>query len=478
MNRPQPNIVFIITDQQRYDTIGALGYPYMDTPVLDRLAHEGTRFSHCYVTGASCVPARASLFSGYFPHTTGVLNNASAWQRTWVGELAAAGYHCVSIGKMHTQPRDAAAGFHTRLVVENKDRSQAIRGREFEDEWDRALAAAGCAKPGAPTYRRLPDYPQRLGAFDWPLPEALHADAFVGSLAERWIAGHRAAAPLFLQIGFPGPHPPYDAPAERARRYLDRALPLAAITDEDLRGQPAPYQALRRKHEQGEHDAVVHVVDPPRAARLRQRAHYLANVTLIDEAVGRILAALAAAGYLEHALVVFTSDHGDALGDHGHSQKWTVYEQVVRVPLIVWSSPPLGPARDVPSLVQQFDVAPALLELAGVEPPASWEACSVLPALRGEAFAGRAAVYCEQGRDHIFAFADQMTMVRTARWKYVHFLNEPDGQLFDLVTDPQECVNLWARPECEGVRRELHGAMLEWRLQSGYRTRDWAKAFR
>jgi len=478
MPAERPNIIFIVTDQQRYDTIAALGYPYMDTPALDRLATEGTRFSSCYVSGASCVPARASLFSGYYPHTTGVLNNAAGWSRTWVEALAAAGYHCVNVGKMHTQPMDAPAGFHTRLVVENKDRSRAIRGRDFRDEWDRALAAAGCEKPGSPTYRRLPDYAQRLGAFDWPLAEALHADVFVGELARRWVDGHRDRAPLFLQVGFPGPHPPYDPPAERARAYLGRTLPLAPVTEADLRGQPAAYQALRRKHAEGEHDAVVHIVDPPLEARHRQRAHYLANVTLIDAAIGRLLDALRAAGYLEHALVVFTSDHGDCLGDHGHSQKWTVYEQVVRVPLLVWSSPRLGPAREVTALVQQFDIAPALLELAGVEPPASWEAQSLLPALRGEAFAGREAVYCEQGRDHIFAFADQMTMLRTAHWKYVHLLNEPDGQLFDLRADPDECTNLWGRRECAGIRDELHRAMLEWRLRSGYRTRDWARAFR
>lgn len=474
----RPDIVFVITDQQRFDTIGATGHPHVHTPVLDRLCREGAWFSNCFVTGASCVPARASLFLGYYPHTTGVLNNAAGWQRTWVERLAAAGYTCVNVGKMHTQPMDAPAGFRTRLVVENKDRSQAIRGAAFVDEWDRALAAAGLAKPGAASYQRLPDYAERLGAYEWPLPEEFHADVFTGALAARFIGAHADPAPLFLQVGFPGPHPPYDPPAAHVAPYLERELPIAPVTAADLAGQPAALRLLRERHAERSHDAVAHVIDAPPAARRRQRAHYLANVTLIDREVGRILEALRAAGRLDDAIVVFTSDHGDCLGDHGHGQKWTAYEQVVRVPLLVWSARPLGHAGEVAALVQQFDVVPALFELAGVEVPVSWEAQSLLPALRGEPFAGREAVYCEQGRDHIFAFADLMTMVRTRRWKYVHLLGEADGQLFDLAADPAENDNLWDRAEFADVRRELHQRMLEWRMRSAYHTRDWAGACR
>jgi arylsulfatase A-like enzyme len=478
MRPKRPNVVFIVTDQQRYDTIGALGYPFADTPVLDALVAGGTHFSRCYVTGASCVPARASLFTGYFPHTTGIMNNASGWRRTWVELFAAAGYRCVNVGKMHTQPMDAPAGFHERLVVENKDRSQAIRGSGFVDEWDRALGAAGVEKPGFPTYSRLPDYAGRLGAFEWPLAESLHPDVFVGELAARAIASGRGDEPLFLQIGFPGPHPPYDPPAQRAQPYLQRDLPLAPITRADLDGQPAPLRALRQRHVEGNHDSVAHVVEPSPEARRRQRAYYLANVGMIDREVGRILDALRAAGLLENAVVVFTSDHGDCLGDHGHAQKWTMYEQVVRVPLIVWTSASPGGRGEVTALVQQMDVAPTLLELAGIEVPASWEAQSLAPALAGEPFAGRPAVFCEQGRDHVFRFADLMTMMRTQRWKYVHFLGEEGGQLFDLAADPEENVDLWGRPECRAVRDSLHREMLEWRFAGAYRARDWAKEFR
>ncbi len=475
----QPDIVFVITDQQRYDTVRAFGYPHIDTPNLDRLANEGTWFSRCYVTGASCVPSRASLFNGLYPHTLGVLDNAASWRHTWVEQLAAAGYRCASIGKMHTQPMDAPAGFDTRTVVENKDRSMARRGRDFVDAWDRALAAAGEVKPGLPTYRLLPDYRDRLGAYDWTLPEALHSDTFVGRAAVDWVERNAAnPGPFFLQVGFPGPHPPYDPPRRWSQPYLDRALPIRPLRDADLDSQPPPFAALRQKHVDGDHDAVPHVVRASAAARHRQRAHYLGNVSLIDHEVGRILAALEAAGRLDSTIVVVTSDHGDCLGDHGHSQKWTMYEEAVRVPLIVWSPQVLAARGEVDALVQLFDIAPTLLVLAGLEPPSWWEAVSLAPALRGESFAGRRTVYCEQGRDVVFQFADFVTMLRTQQWKLVHFLGEDFGQLFDLADDPDEERNRWADASCRAIRDELVAAMHDWRMRSAYETRAWTDAFR
>ncbi|MEM8648401.1 MAG: DUF6316 family protein, partial [Pseudomonadota bacterium] len=127
----RPNIILIMTDQQRYDSIRALGYPYVETPHLDRLVNEGTTLTNCHITAASCVPCRASLFKGYYPHTTGVLRNGQPWTRTWVEQLSEAGYRCVNVGKMHTIPYNAPAGFHERYVVENKDRY--MEGRWYFD---------------------------------------------------------------------------------------------------------------------------------------------------------------------------------------------------------------------------------------------------------------------------------------------------------------------------------------------------------
>ena len=140
----QPNIIFVVTDQQRYDTINALGFPFVDTPHMDRLVREGVSFSQCHVAAPSCASSRASLFTGYYPHTTGILKNADAWKRSWVQNLADSGYHCVNVGKMHTWPFQTPCGFHERYVVENKDRY--LEGRHYFDEWETALAALGLVK--------------------------------------------------------------------------------------------------------------------------------------------------------------------------------------------------------------------------------------------------------------------------------------------------------------------------------------------
>ncbi|MCZ6674541.1 MAG: sulfatase-like hydrolase/transferase, partial [Verrucomicrobia bacterium] len=177
-SQKRPNIVFIITDQQRFDTINALGYDYMETPNLDRLVNEGVTFTNCHITAASCAPSRASLFTGYYPHTYGVLKNADLWRHSWIEDLAESGYRCVNIGKMHTYPYHTPNGFHERYVVENKDRY--LEERYYFDEWDKALRFRGLVKQQREDYRKREDYGERLGAFEWKLPEDTHSDNFVG----------------------------------------------------------------------------------------------------------------------------------------------------------------------------------------------------------------------------------------------------------------------------------------------------------
>ena len=334
-NDQRPNVIFIITDQQRFDTIAELGFPHVQTPHLDRLVREGVTFTQCHVTAASCAAARASLFKGYYPHTTGILKNADTWRRSWIERLNDSGYYCTNIGKMHTWPFQTELGFHERFVVENKDRY--LEGRYFFDEWDRALRYRGLVKQQRQFYRKREDYQDALGAFDWELPEDTHPDFFVGDMATWWINNKPPVGPLFLQIGFPGPHPPYDPVPRYTEPYLQQTLPIDPVTREDLEGQPPAFKELRQHNFEIDHDSVVLDLEPSEAQRQRQRAYYLANVTMIDEKVGEIMDALENNGYLENSIIIFTSDHGDCLTDHGHSQKWTMYEQVTRVPLIVWA---------------------------------------------------------------------------------------------------------------------------------------------
>lgn len=466
----KPDIILIVTDQQRYDTIRALGYDHMDTPNIDRLAERGVTFTNCHITAPSCVPCRASLFSGYYPHTNGVLANGQPWSRTWVSDLQRAGYQTVNIGKMHTIPYDAPAGFDERYVVENKDRY--MEGRYFFDEWDKALAAHGLKKQQREEYRKRPDYKDRLGAFTWDLKPELQSDNFVGGMAQWWLETKPVEKPLFLVVGFPGPHPPYDPTPDYAAKYLARDVPLPVVSESELDALPPPFVEKRHHDVEVDHDSVSWKLDPTRDEVHRMRAHYYANVEMIDREVGEILETLERRGRMDNTVIIFTSDHGDCLGDHGLIQKWAPYEEVTRVPLIVSAPGRFAGGGQVDAMVQLFDLGPTILEWAGVTPDRSLEAVSLNPALNGEAFEGRSHVFCEQGGDVNLTGAKFLTMVRSSTHKLVHFMGQEYGQLFDLTSEAGEAVNLWDDASAAEVKQELMTVLMNWHIDSAVQTRD------
>ena len=338
----KPNIVLIMTDQQRADTIGALGSPWMQTPSLDRLVNEGTSFTNCFVTSPVCVSSRASVFLGGYPHTTNVYTNFETWEPNWVQWLANAGYHCVNIGKMHINPYDAKGGFHQRFFVENKDRPLFLEDHEraIYDEWDKALKVRRLEKPSR--YTRVRDnrdaFLKNLGCFTWEIDDDMHPDNFVGNTASWWLNDRKAESPFFLQIGFPGPHPPYDPTVDFLSKYKDTEFPHRAASQRELEKQPEMHKQLRQSMIDFNIDSVAwreNLTDDD--IHLLHR-YYSANVSMIDYQVGQILSSLEQRGYLDNTIVIFCSDHADALGEHGHIQKWTMYDCVTRVPLIVWST--------------------------------------------------------------------------------------------------------------------------------------------
>jgi arylsulfatase A-like enzyme len=199
---------------------------------------------------------------------------------------------------------------------------------------------------------------------------------------------------------------------------------------------------------------------------------------MIDEKVGQIVEALERNGYLYDSIVIFTSDHGDCLTDHGHSQKWTMYDFITRIPLIVWAAGRFQGGRTVDELCQQMDLGPTILQLAGVEVPHTLEAETMLPALESAGWTGRDYVYCEQIRDGILTGCEFMTMVRNREWKLVHFLDEPHGQLFHLAEDPDELRNLWNDGNAQAKKQELLAVLREWRIRSGIATADWSRDWR
>ena len=468
----RPNIVFIITDQQRYDTIAALGFDHMITPNLDKLAARGTTFENMYITSPSCAPSRASLFSGTYPHTNGVFRNDEPWQYCWVADLANAGYRTVNVGKMHTMPVEGAFGFHERHVTENKDRDHPNLPF-YLDNWDKAYFRAGLEKPSRVTGRRTEDYGDKLGAWVWEHEEKLHPDVFTGQMAKWWLDRYTGDGPYFLQVGLPGPHPPYDPTQEYLDKYDGRNLPQVIPPDIDT--QPSALKDLREFMLGEDADGVVHLANPTAEQSQRQRAHYYANVTMIDHQVGEIIDALEQRGDLDNTIIVFTSDHGDALGDHGHSQKWNMYQSTVQVPAIV-AGPGIPAGRKIADNVALFDFAPTMLDWAGIAVPGWMEATSLSPYFSDAPAPKRRTVFAEHSNDALLTGTRLVTMVLEDRTKLVHFIDSEDGQLFDLEADPTEQVNLWDDPAYAETRARLINDILVWRSESGLKTQGFIEA--
>ena len=470
-----PNIVLIITDQQRYDTIAALGFPQAKTPHLDRLVGEGVSFDNCFVNAPSCGPARCSFFSGLYPHSSGMLRNEQPWSQTWVPNLAAGGYYTASIGKMHFTPFDVVGQFDYQFNVENKQRGHPYPAPgSYRDEWDKALAARGMDKYHPGDLARRSDYDQSLGAFVWDKDPDMHPDNFLGRTAVEWIEGYDREAPLFLEIGFPGPHPPYDPTPDYIDRFQGTQFPLLPLDEAERESQPPVLRDMARTHYRREGDSTRLLSNPTPQQRQRQRRFYMANVSMIDTWVGAIRDALSRRGLLDNTVIIFTSDHGDTLTDHHSTQKWTMYDQVVRVPAIVWAPQRFSGGRRIGEQIEWFDLAATILDVAGARPPEPFQAKSLLGALEGEPFAGREYVFSEMGRwDLVGLTTDYMTMVRSHEFKLVHFIDQPHGQLFDLRNDPDELANLWHDPDHESVRHHLIGVMTEWLIRSNSQAAGW-----
>ncbi len=463
MRDERPHIILIMTDQQRVDTIGGWGYGHMTTPHMDRLAAEGLSFRNAYCPGATCMASRAAIFTGMYPHNTGVYAfDEWAHHRNWVEDLAEAGYWCVNIGKMHLGPVRAAGGFHERVVVENPNNGSLASGRD-DDDWGRFLTLNGAERP-YDRHLKDPAWRQKLQGAVWELEEHLHSDVYIGDMAASWIGAHRGDGPLFLQVGFTGPHEPWDPLQRHLDLYAERDMPAPIGDEGDLEDKPPQHEAHRKRLRDAlaSHESGIDLYAASAEDIERMRRHYYAKVTTVDEQVGKVVDALAEKGYLDNSLLVFCSDHGELLGDHALAYKWLMYEQVTNIPLIVRDSrrPELG-GQQTRDLVSLMDLGPTLLEAAGVDVPSYMEGRSLNPYLAGkdDAFAPRARVFCEDNYE---------IMMREARYKMVYYIGQEQGELYDLENDPNECENLWDRAshaECQGA---MLRRLLEWLATSTY----------
>ncbi len=455
----RPNVLWITTDQQRFDTIGALGYPHMHTPNLDRIVDSGVGFSRAYCQSPICTPSRASFMTGKYPSAVHQNRNGAAYFPPGYREepllvsklLANAGYDCGLVGKLHlasnrgrreersddgfqyyqysTRPDDPTflhEDYHLWLIAKGQEPANVL-GRKAKERHGHE--------------RFFPPSSDDDGTL-----APLHQATWCAEKATEFITTPRED-PWLLCLNFYYPHPPFDPPWEFYRRFEPSSLPRPHYLDSDLENQAKlsgiTFQTDARRPDERDIQLV--------------RAAYYAMIELVDEQIGRLLEVLADSGELEQTLIIFNSDHGEMLGDHGLTRKGCrFYEGLVRVPLL-WSWPSsLAEGLVSDALVELTDIAPTVLEIVGLDIPRQMHGRSLLPILTGQSAPDhhrehvRSEYYDGQGGESMFG-----TMYRDLRWKLVVYHGHPFGELYDMDNDPGEFTNLWDDPDSQDVKLRL-----------------------
>ncbi|MBZ6086213.1 sulfatase-like hydrolase/transferase [Streptomyces olivaceus] len=456
----RPNILWICTDQQRWDTLGSAGNSWTRTPHLDALAESGAVFDAAYAQSPVCTPSRASFLTGRYPRTTGARQNGQSLPENEVlvtRTLADSGYVCGLAGKLHL----SAAHWSVSPGTEP-------RGRDGYSEFHWSHHP----DPDWPTNEYVHWLRERGAVYDTPfldgsrhvmrgMPESQHQTTWCAEKAVDFIDAHQGFEnPWLFSVNIFDPHHPFDPPEEYLRRYLDRLdeIPLPDYRPGELDDKPV-FQRTDHAGAYGGNEDFHYPEMTDHDHRLI-RAAYWAMCDLIDVQVGRMLDALDRTGQRDDTIVVFSTDHGEMLGDNGIYLKGPYfYDAAVRVPLIVSCPDRVRPGLREGGLVELVDLAPTLLDAAGLPKGPGMQGRSLWPLLTGAADPEplREDVYCEYYNAMPWHPdpAPQATMIRTADHKLVAFHGLDTGELYDLRADPGEHVNLWNSAEHTAVKAGL-----------------------
>ncbi|WP_299146286.1 sulfatase-like hydrolase/transferase [uncultured Tateyamaria sp.] len=503
----RPNFLFIITDQHRADHLGCYGNAVVKTPNIDGIAANGTRWDRFYVANPICMPNRASIMTGRMCSAHGARHNGiplSKDHTTFVELLRDAGYSTGLIGKSHLQSFTGLPASNTfqpadGLTVPSPHLRDALKNNrhtpdyDLEDitRWDRPLAeridddfygfehveiAADHADRASGDYllwarEQRADFDDLVGpenalpdnrinapqAWRTAVPEALYSTNWIADRSEDWLAEQaKNDAPFFLQMSFPDPHHPFTPPGKYWDMYnpLDIALPATFG-----KGNLPPIKAMREAMEKGtdprDNQNPFAVTEDEARAII---ALTYGMITMIDDAIGRVLKQLETLGLAENTVVIFTSDHGDYMGDHGLMLKLLLhYQGIVRVPFI-WHDPKAPAQNKVDTgLGSSIDIATTILARAGIQPYNGIQGRDLLSSPPPE------AVIVEEDSQRVMTGFDRPQRVRTIITdQYRMSLREGEdwNELYDLKADPGEVENLYDQPAAQGTRQHLSEVML------------------
>ena len=435
----KPNILWICTDQQRADTIHALGNPHIRTPHIDAMVANGTAFTQAYCQSPVCTPSRASFLTGRYPRTTRCRQNGQAMppqERLISRLLADAGYTCGLAGKLHLAT--CANG-----VVEKRidDGYKVFHWSHHpQPDWPENAYTQWLTEQGT-SWEELYDGPA-TPYIKHGIPAELSQTTWCANMAIEFLR-EQQSNPWFFSYNCFAPHHPFDPPGDYLARYNPDDLPLPK-TDPREPDSKTSYQQLDAQYAHND-PGGYHVAAMSDHDKREVTAAYYAMVELIDENVGRIIAALEETGQLENTIVIFMSDHGEMLGDHGIYLKGPhFYEAAVHVPLIIQWPDQFQANQRADGLMELTDIAPTLLDAAGIKIPTAMQGKTLLPILQGTAdpHAHRDYVFSEyyNAWSHRHSYG---TMYRTETHKMIVYHGTDQGELYDLQADPNEFENLW-----------------------------------
>ena len=448
----RPNILLITTDSQRCDTLRCMGFPFARSPALDRLAGEGVLFEQAHTASPVCAPARCSLVTGLHTPIHGCIENGierRAGLPVFPDALQAAGYHNIMVGKTHYGPLPRS--FAVAHVLNGE------KGADVDDFYAEHIRGHG--------YGRASGHPNAV-------PPALFMDAHLADVTIREIERARAAGrgPFFAWCSMPSPHSPIDPPGQWAHAYDGVGLPPLNTHAGEIARQPVHLRRLVGTLDPaataaeprlggecpefaGVAEAVGNTLDRAEPAVLdRYRRLYYGLAAWCDAQVGRLLAFLDAAGLRESTLVLFTSDHGLQLFDHGFNDKHCWYDETWRVPLLL-SQPGMLPRGARAGFAVGTDITATILAAAGAEMPGVQGLDLYGPLSRREPSPRRCAV----------GTLYRSAALVTRRYKLEYYYDEGEGRLYDRAADPAEQCDVFGEPAHRATRDGLLAALLAWR---------------
>ena len=457
------NVLLLMSDQHRSHALGVDGDPYAKTPNLDALAREGVRFDQTYCTNPVCTPARASILTGLYTHNHRTWSNATPWPfevKTLAHHFGRAGYMSALIGKMHFVDAQTH-GFDYRLDFNDWYQYLGPKTKLYADELGRANSGSGLPQVddlwrdfGDP-WLEAREKDGRKGFVHVgrasKIAERDHFDSFIARETVRYLKNFGKQQPFFLVSSFLKPHDPYMPPERFARMFPSQSVQLPATWGKvDLEKVP---REIRRRIE---FDAPTPELADADAARTRI-AMYYANLAHLDDCLGQVLRGLAELGLEEDTLVIYTSDHGEMLGEHGLWNKFVFYEPSVGVPLI-FRVPGRRPANArCAAPVSHVELAATLLELCGLEKPAGLDGGSLVSLLAQPGMARDMAVYSEYG----LRTKGAKYMIRRGDFKYCFYVNDM-AELYNVREDPREMKNLALLAEHREKAEEMKGQLFAW----------------